>query len=146
LQKAPARLSTISSALVDSTLFLGTPILQAATLYGLGTGNVLEQRNTSPSFQNLQAIGALELDIADFSGFDISLSGEAYGAFQNRAASELYTIDLLTGSATLVGTIDGGLQNRDLAVAVPEPQTYAAMAGGTLVAFALWRRRNGPHA
>lgn len=112
------------------------------TLFGIDTSlNVLVQHNTAPGFQNLQTIGALGVDIADVSGFDISISGTAYGAFQNGTASELYTIDLLTGSATRIGTIGGDVQIRDLAVAVPEPETYAAMAGASLVAFAVWRRR-----
>jgi hypothetical protein len=90
------------------------------TLFGIDTAlNVLVQHNTSPGFQNLQTIGALGVDIADVSGFDISLSGTAYGAFHNGSASELYTIDLLTGSATLVGSIGSDIQIRDLAVAVP---------------------------
>jgi hypothetical protein len=117
------------------------------TLFGIDTAlNVLVQHNTSPGFQNLQTIGALGVDIADVSGFDISLSGTAYGAFHNGSASELYTIDLLTGSATLVGSIGSEIQIRDLAVAVPEPQTYATMAGASLVAFAVWRRRGSKSA
>jgi hypothetical protein len=56
--------------------------------------------------------------------------------------SRLYTLNLGTGAATLVGDIGGGQQILDLAVTpVPEPETYAAMAGGMLVAFAAWRRR-----
>jgi hypothetical protein len=117
------------------------------TLFGIDTAlNVLVQHNTSPGFQNLQTIGALGVDIADVSGFDIAQSGTAYAAFQNGTASELYTINLLTGSASLVGTIGGDIQIRDLAVAVPEPQTYAAMAGASLVAFAVWRRRGSKSA
>ncbi len=117
------------------------------TLFGIDTAlNVLVQHNTTPGFQNLQTIGALGVDIADVSGFDISLSGTAYGAFHNGSASVLYTIDLLTGSTTLVGSIGSEIQIRDLAVAVPEPQTYAAMAGASLVAFAVWRRRGSKSA
>lgn len=115
------------------------------TLYGLDTTlNVLVRHNTAPGFQNLETIGALGVDFAAASGFDINVAGTAYGAFHDVGAgvSRLYTLNLGTGAATLVGDIGGGQQILDLAVTpVPEPETYAAMAGGMLVAFAAWRRR-----
>lgn len=112
------------------------------TLYGLDTGlNVLVKHNTAPGFQDLQTIGALGVDFAGASGFDISISGTAFGGFYNSGLgnSQLYTIDLGTGAATLVGSIGSGTQVLDLA-AVPEPETYALIGGAALVGFAAWRR------
>ncbi len=112
------------------------------TLYGVDTSlNVLVRHNTSPGFQNLQTIGPLGIDFGAASGFDISISGTAFGGFYNSGLgdSQLYTIDLGTGAATLVGSIGSGTQVLDLA-AVPEPETYAMLFGGVLVGFAAWRR------
>ena len=56
--------------------------------------------------------------------------------------SNLYTINLATGTATLVGQINGGTLVTDIAVVpVPEP---TALATTCLIASALlWRRRRG---
>lgn len=115
------------------------------TLYGLDTAlNTLVRHNTAPGFQNLETIGALGVDFAAASGFDINVAGMAFGAFHDSGAgtSRLYSLNLGTGAATLVGNIGGGHQIVDLAVTpVPEPEAYAAIAGGLLVGFAAWRRR-----
>lgn len=112
------------------------------TLYGIDTAlNVLVLHNTAPGFQNLQTLGSLGVDFPAASGFDISASGTAYAGFYDPGAgvSQLYTLNLGTGSASLVGSIGGGAQVLDLA-AVPEPETYALMFSGALVGFAAWRR------
>lgn len=110
------------------------------TLYGIDTAlDVLVLHNTAPGFQNLSTVGSLGVNAPANTGFDISISGTAYAAFHNGTDSQLYTIDLTTGAATMAGTIGGGIVIQDL-TAVPEPETYAAMAGGALVAFAAWRR------
>lgn len=110
------------------------------TLYGIDTAlDALVLHNTAPGFQNLTTVGGLGVNAPGATGFDISISGTAYAAFHNGSDSQLYTINLATGAATLAGTIGGGMIIQDL-TAVPEPETYAAMAGGALVAFAAWRR------
>lgn len=114
------------------------------TLYGLDTSlNILVRHNTGPGFQNLETIGALGVDFASASGFDLNVAGTAFGAFHDSGAdvSRLYTINLGTGAASLVGDIGGGQHLLDIAVTpVPEPGSYTALAGGLLVAFAAWRR------
>lgn len=114
------------------------------TLYGLDTSlDVLVRHNTGPGFQNLETIGALGVDFASASGFDLNVDGTAYGAFHDSAdgVSRLYRINLGTGAASLVGDIGGAQQLVDIAVTpVPEQGSYAAIAGGLLVAFAAWRR------
>lgn len=110
------------------------------TLYGIDTAlDILVLHNTAPGFQNLSTVGSLGVSAPGATGFDISISGTAYAAFHNGTDSQLYTINLATGAATFAGAVGGGMIIQDL-TAVPEPETYAAMAGGALVAFAAWRR------
>lgn len=70
-------------------------------------------------------------------GFDISgLSGIAYASLTSPATnlSSLYTIDLTTGAATLVGSIGNGITLQGLAVpagpSVPEPTTMVLFGIG----------------
>ena len=70
-------------------------------------------------------------------GFDISgLSGIAYASLTSPATnlSSLYTIDLTTGAATLVGSIGNGITLQGLAVpagpAVPEPTSLVLFGIG----------------
>ena len=54
-------------------------------------------------------------------GLDIASSGQAYASLNTGACttSALYTLNLSTGAATLVGSIGGGAQIRDIAVELP---------------------------
>lgn len=78
-------------------------------------------------------------------GFDISIvSGMAY--LQTAAGSgthdNLYLVNLATGAATLVGAIGpDGLNTYDLAVAIPEPGTWALLGCGALLLAGIARRR-----
>jgi Domain of unknown function (DUF4394)/PEP-CTERM motif len=79
-------------------------------------------------------------------GFDISgLTGVAYAAFQIPGGpSQLYTISLTTGAATLVGGIGTGQIVRGPAApvgvaAVPEPATLLLVGSGALALR--WRKR-----
>lgn len=85
----------------------------------------------------LNTIGNLGvLPLTNELGFDISgATGIAYASLQNGASSELFTIDLNSGSATSVGRITSGDVIRDITVlpaaAIPEPGSFAlfVMAG-----------------
>jgi hypothetical protein len=98
-----------------------------------------------PDNGQLTTIGALGVDTIDEVGFDISgITGVAYASLTSRigpldTSSDLYTINLTTGAATLIGSIGqvggpGAFETRDIAAPVgtpaPEPGTLGLIAGG----------------
>jgi Domain of unknown function (DUF4394) len=87
----------------------------------------------SPNTGTLLQVGALDVDANDLTGFDISaFTGVAFASLTPGAGSNLYTINLATGAATLVGPIDGGaFQVRDIAVPnIPVPGSLALLGMG----------------
>jgi len=110
------------------------------TLFAIDSGVDALMIQNPPNGGVLTPVGPLGVSIGSFVGFDISgISGIAYAAFTSPTGglSQLYTINLSTGAATLVGTIGGGTVVRGLAApignaAVPEPATLVLMAPGAL--------------
>ncbi|MEP7339546.1 MAG: DUF4394 domain-containing protein [Acidobacteriota bacterium] len=105
---------TNSSAGVTSTTLYGID----ANLNALVTQGSVNGTPTSPNTGQLFTIGALGVDTTELAGFDIAPGGNAAFASlttQGAGASQLYTINLTTGAATLVGTIGGGALIRDIA-------------------------------
>lgn len=103
-----------SSAGVTSTTLYGIDSTQDA----LVTQGSVNGSPTSPNTGQLFTIGKLGVDTTDLTGFDIAPGSNAAFASlttQGGAASQLYSINLTTGSATLIGTIGGGALIRDLA-------------------------------
>ena len=119
---------------------------QFTTLYGIDANrDVLVRQGgvsgmPSPNGGQLTTIGPLGANTSNDVGLDISgLTGTAYASLTTRlgpldTSSDLYTIDLLTGAATLVGSIGqpaglGAIITQDIAapigLAVPEPRAYA---------------------
>jgi len=104
----------------------------------------------SPNGGTLTTIGSgLGFNTSDLVGFDISgTSGTAFAAMTpaTGGASQLFTINLTTGAATLVGTIGTGLTLVDIAAdvgstpAVPETSSFALLIIGVPIVFALGRR------
>jgi hypothetical protein len=100
------------------------------TLYGIDSGlDVLVTQNP-PNNGTLNTVGALGVGASSVVGFDINDAGTARAVLVVGAVTQLYTINLATGSATLVGTI--GTPIRALAAA---PAGYAATLVGTTATF-----------
>lgn len=85
--------------------------------------------NNAGTLETVGGLG-LALPITNEVGFDISgETGTAYASLQTGATSDLYTIDLSTGAASLVGAIGSLDLIRDISVVpVPEPATAMLMA------------------
>jgi len=85
------------------------------TLYGIDSNRDVLVRiggpdgTPSPNTGQLTTIGPLGIDITSFGGFDIQPgTNTAYASLRVAGVSRLYTINLATGAATLIGTIGGG--------------------------------------
>lgn len=103
------------------------------TLYGIDSARDTLVRQgsvdgspVSPNSGQLFTVGALGVDTSDVVGFDIaSRTGTAFAALTTAlspdgpAGSRLYTINLTTGAATLVGNIGGDSPVRGITAANP---------------------------
>ena len=117
------------------------------TLYGLETKSNSLVQFTNPNAGTATIVGNLNIPASGLNGFDISgRTGIAYAAIQleNVPGSKLYTINLGTGAASLLGEIGGSssvVNIRALTVApapVPEPAAIATIGLGIV---GLLRRR-----
>lgn len=90
--------------------------------------------------------GPLGVNILNATGFEITRSSNAYGAFltnSNSLNSDFYTVDLDAGTALRVGSFIGtvnGLTSAPVS-AIPEPGTYAMMLAGLGMLGFISRRR-----
>ena len=100
-----------------------------------------------PANGTFNTVGTLGLpNLSNPFGFDVSgETGTAYAAIGTAGGPQLFTIDLSTGSATLIGTIGSGLPLVGMAAAVPEPSAALMLTVGLVGvgAAALRRRRSG---
>jgi hypothetical protein len=145
-------------AATDAALNPGTPnvvgsaytnndndALTGTTLYAIDSLTDQLFTQNPPNNGTLNLVGALGLDIGPSAGFDILFANEvntAYAAFTVGGIPGLYTINLTTGAATLVGTIGNGKQGITglAAVPVPEPGTYVLTALGLALVMGVSRR------
>ncbi|MCA9235316.1 MAG: DUF4394 domain-containing protein [Planctomycetales bacterium] len=116
------------------------PAPAATQLYGIDTGLdiLVTQANSAGT---LGTVGPLGVNVGAVGGFDITTAGltnTAYAALlpTSTSASNLYEINLVTGLATNLGSIDGGLVVSSLAIApdgfdpndyVPEPASMTLL-------------------
>lgn len=113
------------------------------TLYTIDSGTDSLNTQIPPNNGTQNVVGSLGIDVnSEEVGFDIeSGTNIAYLAANvgPDRRSGLYTVNLTTGAATLVGLIGNGTLVRDITVVIPEPASlgFAAAAG----LLALRRRR-----
>jgi hypothetical protein len=114
------------------------------TLYGIdSTSNTLVRvggpdGTPSPQLGDVVDIGALTFDVSPLAGLDITANGnQAYAVLRiGLGASGLYTVDLVTGAAALVGTIgDGFLNVRDIALLPGAVTIFGITGANELVRF-----------
>ena len=99
----------------------------------------------TPAAGTFNTVGSLGLpNLSNPFGFDISgETGTAYAAIGTASGSQLFSVNLSTGSAVLIGTIGSDLPLVGIAAAVPEPSATLTLTLGLLgTAAALHRRRN----
>lgn len=116
----------------------------STTLYGIDSAlDVLVRQGspggapTSPNAGTLFTVGALGIDASDSLGFDVSEFGSAVACVTANAAvdTQIYGIDLGTGTATLVGTI-AVRKVRDIALRPQaQPRVFAVTRDNDLVTF-----------
>lgn len=108
-------------------------------LYGIDTGLDTLVLQNPPNNGTLSTIGPIGVDVSDIGGFDISgSSGVAYLTVRDSqlGKSTFWTINLATGSGTMIGEIGGGSIITAMSVA---PSPGAALLG--IGSLAMIRRR-----
>ncbi|TMR21169.1 DUF4394 domain-containing protein, partial [Nonomuraea turkmeniaca] len=96
----------------------------ATTLFDVDTMNDQVSVQSPANAGNLAPTGKPAVDAATDAGFDIysklnngvTVSNTAYATLKVRGAYRLYTVNVLTGMANLVGTFPGSRQVTDIAV------------------------------
>ncbi len=110
------------------------------TLYGIDTNLDILVTQNPPNAGTLNTVGALGLNAAGPAGFDVGQDGIAYAALTTdpTGPSSLYTINLTTGAATLLGTV-GATTEAGLidvaAVPLARQIAYGITADGQLATF-----------
>lgn len=120
------------------------------TLYGIDVRSSEDRLiiQNPPNAGTLTVVGPLGINASSLQGFDILSIGStntAFAAMQSTALgiSQLFSINLSTGAATLIGDIGGGDLIDGLAVVgskIPEPASLS-MAAFALIGGVLARRR-----
>jgi hypothetical protein len=110
------------------------------TLYGIDSALDLLAIQNPPNNGTLNTTGALGVNTTDRVGFDIFTDAgggnNGFASLTVGTTSNLYTINLTTGAATLVGAVDGGVLLNDIAVQpLPIPTALLLGVPGALCAF-----------
>jgi Domain of unknown function (DUF4394) len=84
----------------------------STTLYAIDSGTDSLYTLSNPNGGTLTLVGSLGVDTSSSVGFDIAANGTAYAALTVGGTAGLYTINLGTGTATLVGRSAGASLRR----------------------------------
>jgi Domain of unknown function (DUF4394) len=139
----------VNPNVVDSAYTNNVFNATSTQLYGIDTGLdiLVTQANNAGT---LGTVGPLGLNASAAGGFDISgVTGIAYAALlpSGSSQSSLYSISLVTGLATNLGVVNGGVVISAMTVApapngdIPEPATAALLLAG-LIGVCAVRQRN----
>jgi hypothetical protein len=129
--------------------YTNTTLMPSATpastaLYYLDTStDMLAMAPSAFNTPTITMVGSLSVDALRANGFEVLSNGMAYAALNVDDASlttGIYSINLGTGAATLIGNYNGTLSGLSVS-AVPEPGTYVMMGLGLLGLAVLRRRR-----
>jgi len=97
------------------------------TLYNIDSNLDILVTQNPPNNGTLNTVGALGVNTSGVNGFDFTNStNTAFAALTVGGVSQLYTINLTTGAATLVGSIGVALSLRDIAVEIGSAPGYLA--------------------
>lgn len=103
------------------------------TLYGIDSNLDILVTQNPPNAGQLNTVGALGVNVGDNVGFDIEgSSSTGFMAATVGGLERLYSVDLASGAATLIGTIGSGTALQGIAVA---PTQFSAVVIGTTVAI-----------
>lgn len=137
---AGANPNVVASAYTNN--FNATP---TTTLFGIDSNlDVLVRQGSpggapvSPNTGQLSTIGALGVNTTDQVGFDIAAPGDVALAsltVQGATTSALYSINLTSGAATMIGAIGGTEVVRDIAVVTRVETIFAVNANNQLLSF-----------
>jgi hypothetical protein len=81
----------------------------------------------------IQTVGSLGVSVLSASGFDILGNSNAYALFNvddGTLDSQLFSINLTTGAATYITTLNGTFNGLTGVATVPEPASYALLLAG----------------
>jgi hypothetical protein len=117
----------------------------STTLYGIDsnldtlvTQGSIGSSPISPNTGQLFTVGKLDVDTNSLVGFDIApVSNAAFASLtsDSAGASQLYTINLATGAASLIGAIGGGQLISDIAFALRAENIFALTDNNLLLSF-----------
>jgi uncharacterized protein with beta-barrel porin domain len=117
------------------------------TLYDIDTRNgtaaarlvTQGNANVSPNTGILFTVGSTGVTTTNAVGFDIGQDGVAYASLTNptTGVTSLYTVNLATGAATLVGAVNGNTTYSGLAVQLASFQSMGATANQAAVGAVL---------
>lgn len=119
----------------------------STTLYVLDTRGALAparlatqgSTTVSPNSGQLFTVGSTGVTSLGVSGFDIGATGQSFATFTDPVTrvTSLYAINLITGSATLVGALAGNTSYEGLAIALASFSSMATTANQAAVGNAL---------